>query len=300
MMGGMILGIETGGTTIRVAAAETPTELVRLESLPTAHPSTTLPQLAQVIAEVAAGLSVQAIGIAAFGPIDVDPDSPTYGVVGTSPKADWSGVDLRAAAAQAVDAPVVLDTDVTAAAIAEQRFGAGAGAEDVCYVTVGTGVGIGAVVEGRPLHGTAHPELGHLLVRRHPDDAFGGVCRFHGDCLEGLASAPALTQRWGVEPQSLSDDLVAARHLQAYYLAQLVVTLTYALSPAVVVIGGGVAAMPGLLSDTATQTSRLLAGALGGHAASEPGSGYVTGSRLDGRAGIVGALALAAGGLARS
>jgi fructokinase len=290
-----MLGIETGGTTIRVAVADTPTRPLRLETLPTAHPATTLPRLTRVVGDLVAGRQVEAVGIAAFGPIDVDPGSPTYGVIGASPKADWSGVDLREVARRAVDAPVVIDTDVTAAAIAERQFGAGGGAPDVCYVTVGTGVGVGAVVEGHPLHGTAHPELGHLLVRRHPDDSFGGVCRFHGDCLEGLASAPALTRRWTVSPELLSHDLDAARRLETYYLAQLVVALTYILSPTVVVIGGGVAAMPGLLPATAAQASRLVGGALGDHAARDPGSGYVTASRLGGQAGIIGALALADG-----
>lgn len=292
----MILGVETGGTSIRVASAEHPAEPLRLEVLPTERPSRALPVLMQCIDDIAAGARIDAVGIAAFGPLDVDPDSSTYGTIGSTPKEDWVGLDLRSTVAEVVGAPVAIDTDVTAAAIAERRWGAAAGLSHVAYVTVGTGVGVGAIVDGRPLHGAAHPELGHLTVRRHPDDRFAGVCRFHSDCLEGLTSAPALAARWGRAPERLAgDETIAARAVDvaSYYLAQLMLALTYTLSPQAIVLAGGVLSLRGLREATRAQTSRLLAGALGDHPASSTTSSYIRGPGLGARSGVIGALTLA-------
>jgi len=285
--------VETGGATIRLAAADSPEEPTAVVSVPTRTPDETLPALRVELRALAAAGTVDAIGIAAFGPIDVRPTSPAYGRIGATPKVDWRGVDLRDAVRKSVPAPTVVDTDVNAAALAEQQWGAGRGHGDVCYVTVGTGVGVGAVVDGRLLHGTAHPELGHLLVRRSPGDSFTGVCPFHGDCLEGLASGPALAARWGRPADALGEVSDDARRLEAYYLAQLVVTLAYTLAPAVVVIGGGVAGMPGLLDAVSVDAQRLHAGALGESHPLHTGGEFVVRSGLGGRAGIVGALTLA-------
>jgi fructokinase len=289
----VLLGVETGGTTVRVAAAERPAEPTTLASLPTMSPQETLPRLRSELQALSEAATVDAVGVAAFGPIDVDPGSATYGHIGATPKTDWRGTDLLGAIRQAVAAPAVVDTDVNAAALAEQQWGAGRGHCDLCYITVGTGVGVGAVVEGRLLHGTAHPELGHLLVRRHPDDPFTGVCPFHHDCLEGLASGPALAARWGRPADALGDLTDDARRLEAYYLAQLVVTLAYTLAPAAVVVGGGVAALPGLLDAVSVDARALQAGALGECHPLQTGAEFVVASGLEGRAGIIGALTLA-------
>ena len=293
----MLVAVETGGTSIRVGLGRRPPHLTQVRVLATGHPDRTLPELHRTLREVTAGCQVDAVGVAAFGPIDVDSESPGHGVIGATPKQDWRGVDLRAAVVDAIDAPVFLDTDVNAAALAEQRCGAGRGSDDVSYVTVGTGVGVGAVVEGRLLHGTSHPELGHILVRRHADDAFEGVCPYHGDCLEGLASGPALARRWARDPADLGDLLAPARAVEAFYLAQLVLTLVYALSPGVVVLAGGVAAMPGLHVEVATTAGGMLAGARGDHPLTT-GRPFVRRSALDGQAGLVGALTLAQDGIA--
>jgi fructokinase len=289
----VLLGVETGGTTIRVAAAERPAEPATVACLPTSSPDETLPLLRSELRAFAEGQTVDAVGVAAFGPIDLDPGSATYGRIGASPKVDWRGIDLLGTVRQAVEAPAVVDTDVNAAALAEQQWGAGRGHADVCYVTIGTGVGVGAVVQGHLLHGTAHPELGHLLVRRHPDDSFSGVCPFHADCLEGLASGPALAARWGRPADALGDLTDDARRLEAYYLAQLVVTLAYALAPGVVVLGGGVAALPGLLDAVSVDARALQRGALGERHPLQAGADFLVASGLEGRAGIVGALTLA-------
>ena len=295
----MLVGVETGGTSIRVGLARQPSRPVAARSLATGDPGRTLGELRRALLEITDGCEVDAVGVAAFGPVDVNPTSATYGVIGATPKPGWRGVDLRGLVATTLAAPVYLDTDVNAAALAEQRWGVGNPSANVSYVTVGTGVGVGAVVDGRLLHGTSHPELGHLLVRRHPDDSFEGVCPFHGDCAEGLASGPALARRWGRDPADLADLLVPARAMEAFYLAQMVLTLVYALSPDLVVLAGGVAAMPGLHEQVADVAAGLLAGARGDHPLAS-GRPFVRRSALGGQAGLVGALTLAHDGLASS
>lgn len=295
----MLVAVETGGTSIRIGLAQVPSHLLAARTLTTDHPDQTLPALRRALLDITEGCAVDSVGIAAFGPVDVDPASATHGVIGATPKPGWQGVDLRSEVAAALGAPVFLDTDVNAAALAEQRWGAGKPSQDVAYVTVGTGVGVGAVVEGRLLHGTSHPELGHILVRRHPADTFVGVCPYHGDCLEGLASGPSLALRWGRDPAHLGDLLAPARAMEAFYLAQLVLTIVYALSPDVVVLGGGVAAMRDLHEEVAEVAARLLAGARGDHALTT-GHPFVRRSALRGQAGLIGALTLAQDGLTRS
>ena len=292
----MLLGVETGGTTIRAAVADDPMGVLAAVTLPTEHPAQTLPRLASALTELVGAAPVACVGVAAFGPVDVRPESATYGRLGATPKTAWRGVDLRAAVSAVVDAPRVSDTDVCAAAVAERRWGAGRGRDDVCYITVGTGIGVGAVVAGSHLHGTGHPELGHLPVPRAAHDDLPGVCPLHGDCLEGLASGPAIAARWGRPADALGDATGPACALEAYYLAHLVVTLVYALAPAVVVLGGGVAGMPGLVEATSAAAGDLLGGTLAEHPLTMGGP-FVVPSALPGRAGLVGALTLASDAL---
>jgi fructokinase len=291
----VLLGIETGGTKVVCAAATSPLDLLEVQTFATTAPEETLGRIAAFVAEQQGRAPVEAVGIGAFGPIDLDPASPSYATLGATPKPGWQGTRLLDAVRAATDAPVVIDTDVTAAALAEQRWGAGAGLADLTYVTVGTGIGVGALVEGRRLHGTAHPEIGHLTVRPHPDDEFAGVCRLHGDCLEGLASGPAIAARWGRPTDDLADRRDDAVAMQGHYLAQLVAAVTYLLSPARIVLGGGVMSLPGLLDSLRAQSARLVAGALGDdHPVSIPSSDYLVAPVLGDRAGVIGALTLAA------
>lgn len=291
----VLLGIETGGTKIVCASATSPLDLAAVQTFATTTPHETLGRIAAFVAGQSRGATIDAIGIAAFGPIDLDPASASFATIGATPKPGWSGARLLDAVRTATDAPVAVDTDVTAAALAEQRWGAGTGLRDLTYVTVGTGIGVGALVAGQPLHGTAHPEIGHLTVRRHPHDTFAGVCRLHGDCLEGLASGPAIAARWGRPADDLADLRDGAVAVQSHYLAQLVAAVTYLLSPARIVLGGGVMQMPGLLDAVRSQSARLVAGALGAdHPVSNPSSGYLVAPALGDRAGVIGALTLAA------
>lgn len=302
----MIVGIETGGTTVVCAAARgpsdeqgsaeparTPPHITDLETLPTTSPQDTLGRVRSFIARHDARAGVEAVGVAAFGPVDVDPSSPRYGTIGATPKEGWQGVRLLDAVRSAADCPVAIDTDATAAAVAEHRWGAGRGLQHCVYVTVGTGIGVGAIVAGAPLHGTGHPEAGHLTVRRHPHDAFEGTCRLHGDCLEGLASGPAIAARWGRPGERLGDRRRAAVEMEAFYLAQLTTAVVYLLAPGRIVVGGGVAGAPGLLPALRRRTASVVAGALEDHPVADPSSAFLVPAYLAGRSGVVGALTLA-------
>lgn len=296
----MIIGVEAGGTKVVCAGADRPVDHdgsfspLELSTIPTTTPEQTLGRVADfVVAQEARG-PIEAVGVATFGPVVLDRRSPRYASMGETPKHGWTGTRVLDRLRAVTDAPIALETDVTAAALAESRWGAGVGLDDLTYITVGTGVGVGAIVEDRPLHGTAHPEIGHLVVRRHPDDRFAGICRLHGDCLEGLASGPAISARWGRRVDSLGDRRDHAVRLEAYYLAQLVAALTYLLSPARVVLGGGVLATPGLLDAVRDETARLVGAALADHPLTDPASGFVVEPGLGRASGVVGALTLAA------
>lgn len=291
----MIAGIETGGTKVVCAVAEHPGAILRQATIPTCDPETTLDQIGAFLEDAIDGDELEAIGLGTFGPVDLDPQSPTHGMLGRTPKAGWTGIRLKDRLETAFGVPVAIDTDVNASALAESRWGAAQGVDPVVYVTVGTGVGVGGVSGGCTLrgHGGGHPELGHLLVRRHPEDSFEGNCSFHSDCLEGMAAGPALEQRWGQHALRNPglDPLIA--DLTGYYLAQLVVAITYGLMPGCVVLGGGVSAVPELYPRIREHVSTLVAGYLDGHPSGDPESDYIRPPGLDGGAGVLGALALA-------
>jgi fructokinase len=237
---------------------------------------------------------IAGLGVAMFGPLDLRPGSEAHGHVMSTPKPGWSGADIVGPLHSAFSVPVALDTDVNAAALAEWRWGAARGCDPALYLTVGTGVGGGAVVGGRPIHGLLHPEMGHIPVRRHPQDseAFAGVCPFHGDCLEGMASGPSIEARWGADPGSLPADHVAW-DIEAYYLAQALTSLIYTLSPQRIVLGGGVMHRPTLLDKVRSHVQALLGGYIESEMVGEKIDSYIVAPGLGDRAGVLGALALA-------
>ncbi|HEU5112406.1 MAG TPA: ROK family protein, partial [Acidimicrobiia bacterium] len=205
--------VELGGTWTSCAVGSSPDHLSRSVKFSTSDPTETL----RMVAEFMGSETVDAVGVAAFGPLDLE-----RGRVGVTPKEGWSGIDLLGPLREALDAPIGLDTDVIGAALGEGRWGAGRGFGTFVYVTVGTGIGGGALVDGQPLHGLGHPEMGHISVRRHPDDDYRGVCMLHVDCLEGLASGPAIEQRLGRRGQDLmGTDLATAVELESFYLSQM-------------------------------------------------------------------------------
>jgi fructokinase len=244
----IVAGVEAGGTKFVCAVGDGEGRVLAERRFPTRGPRETLAQAVRALREQTAATGPPAaVGIGGFGPLDLRPGEG-FGRLLSTPKPGWSGVDLIGPFRNAFAVPVAVDTDVTAAALAESRWGAARGLGTVAYMTVGTGVGVGIVADGRPLHGLVHPEAGHVSVPRVPDDDFPGMCPFHGDCLEGMASGPALAARWGAPAQDLQGAVrERALDTEAAYLAAGLRTLVYAVAPERIVVGGGVAAMPGLL-----------------------------------------------------
>ena len=291
----MIVGIETGGTKVVCAVAEK--DLSKspqiVDRFPTTSPDETLRRISDFIADTTGPAGPEAIGIASFGPLNLDENSPRYGRLLTTPKAGWSGADIIGPFSRRFGAPIALMTDVTGALHAESSHGAARDQRDVAYVTVGTGIGAGLLVDGQVVSGTGYPEVGHVPVRRHPHDDFAGVCRLHKDCLEGLASGPAIESRWGADlPRLAGDTLQAAVNLEAFYVGQLLGTLFYTLGIRVFVVGGGVANWPGLRDKIKASANTAIVGAEGLSVDTMPLA--VLPPRLGGLAGVSGALSAAA------
>jgi fructokinase len=279
-----LAGVEAGGAKFVCAVGTGPEDLVR-EAIPTTAPSETLDRVVRFFRTQTRGLA--AIGIGSFGPVDLDPLSPTYGYITSTPKPGWSNVDICGTLRRALGLPVAFDTDVNAAALAESRWGAAQGLDNVLYLTVGTGIGGGAVVNGAPLHGMTHPEMGHILIPHDRSaDPFPGACPYHGDCLEGLASGFAMERRWGAKAETLPLDH-PAWVLEARYLAFGLANLVCTLSPRRIVMGGGVMHRLELFPMIREQLRDLLRGYVKAPEIVPP--------RLGDDAGVLGAIALAAG-----
>ena len=279
----MIGGIEAGGTKCVLAVGETPGSIAATHTILTRDPDETV---AEALDWFATQPPLTALGLATFGPVGLDRERADYGHILATPKPGWSGFDLAGALADGLHVPVTVDTDVNAAALAEARADGSVGS--MAYMTVGTGIGVGLVIDGRCVHGAAHPEMGHYYPRRPAyDDAFAGVCPFHGDCLEGLASGPAILARWGA---TLSDlpETSAAHDRIAHYLAQACHTLFATTSVEKVVLGGGVLQTPGLLNRIAALAVELDANYLPGGKRHQ-----IIAPRLGQLSGITGALILA-------
>jgi fructokinase len=275
-------GIEAGGTKWLCAVGTGPDDLAATETIPTTTPAETI---GRAVAFFEREGPVQAVGIGSFGPVDLRAASPAWGSITTTPKPGWANTDVARTVGERLDVPVAFDTDVNAAALGEHRWGAGRGLDTFCYVTVGTGIGGGAIAGGRLVHGLVHPEFGHMRIPHDPEaDPFGGSCPYHGDCWEGLAAGPALEARWGRPAHELDGDEAVWR-LEARYLALGLVNVVSVLSPERVVLGGGVLGAPGLLALLRAEVGSLLAGYTAAPEIVPPALGPL--------AGVAGALALA-------
>jgi fructokinase len=281
-------GIEAGGTKFVCAVAEQPTASPIDEvTLPTTTPEATIHETIAFFKRY----DLKALGIGSFGPVDLHIESPSYGYITATPKPGWRNTDLAVRCA-ALTVPVGFDTDVNAAALGEWRYGGGQGAECVVYITVGTGIGGGAVINGRLLHGLIHPEMGHILVRRHPEDEYAGHCPYHRDCLEGMACGPALAERWG-RPAGELPPGHRAWEFEAHYLAQAITAILYTLSPQRVILGGGVMHQKQLFPLIRHKTAELLNGYLQSPAILDQIDTLIVPPGLGDRSGAVGALELA-------
>jgi fructokinase len=282
-------GIETGGSKWKCAVGTGPEDVRAETAIPTTTPTETIGRAVDFISNAG---PVHAVGIGAFGPLDADPASPTWGFVTTTPKPGWAHTDVGQAIRRRLGVPVAFDTDVNAAALGEHRWGAAQGLDTFLYVTVGTGIGGGGMAGGKLLHGLVHPELGHLRVPHDLSaDPFAGMCPYHGDCLEGLASGRSLEARWGRPAHELDEDEVW--ELEARYLALGFVAAICVLSPQRIVVGGGVTQEPRLLPLVREEVRRLLNGYVDSAAVTDGNSTYITAPALGSRSGVLGAIALA-------
>ncbi len=289
--------IEAGGTKWVCAVGTGPDDIRAETRFPTTTPAETLGRAMSFFRDAQANEPLQALGVGSFGPVDLDRTSPTYGSITSTPKPGWAYTEVASTLYEALGVPIVFDTDVNVAALGEHRWGAAQDLEHVVYITVGTGIGAGVLIGGQPLHGLVHPEVGHLrLPHDWQVDPFPGSCPYHGDCLEGLASGPALARRWAQPAETLPPDHPGWR-LEARYLALALVNLICTLSPQRIVLGGGVMEQPQLFALIRADVQQLLNGYVRSTTILEQIDSYIVPPALKGRAGVLGAIALAQRGV---
>jgi fructokinase len=284
-------GIEIGGTKCVCGTSVDTGDIVKVKTFATSTPDETIQEALDFFIEAG---PINALGIGSFGPIDVNPTSRTWGHITATPKRGWTDVDVVSPFTDALNVPVAFDTDVNAAALGEWIIGSAAGVNAFCYVTVGTGIGGGVLLRGEPLHGLLHPEIGHIRIPHDfVRDPFEGSCRFHGDCLEGLASGESLRRRWGVPAEDLTAD--SAWSLEADYLALGLANLVCAISPEMIILGGGVTQHRGLIEMIRIRVVEFLAEYVRVPAFTKPGAidQYLVSPGLGDHAGLHGALELA-------
>ncbi|MDE8564779.1 ROK family protein [Anoxybacillus rupiensis] len=285
----MYLGaIEAGGTKFVCAVGDDDGRVRQREMFPTTTPEETMRSVIRFFQQ----FELKAIGIGSFGPIDLNKSSRTYGYITSTPKRKWENFNFVGEMSKYFPVPIGFDTDVNAAALGERLWGAAKGTNSCLYMTVGTGIGVGAIVEGRLLHGLLHPEMGHILVRRHPEDGFAGCCPFHSDCLEGMASGPAIEKRWGKKGAELTNH-TEVWELEAFYLGQAIAQYILTLSPEKIIVGGGVMKQTQLLPAVRRYVIDFLNGYIQHEAILQHIDEYVVRPGLGDNAGICGALALA-------
>lgn len=286
----MILGaLEAGGTKMVCALGDENGVILSRQTFQTTTPQETMPSIIDFFRHG----EIKALGIGSFGPVDLKQDSPTYGCITTTPKLAWQQFPLLQTLTDALHVPACMDTDVNAAALAEHAMGAGAGLSSCLYVTVGTGIGGGLVVERQLVHGLVHPELGHFWLRPHPDDPYPhGFCCYHDGCLEGLATGPSIEKRWHTKPELLPPEHAAWR-LEAYYLAQMCVTAIVVLSPEKIILGGGVMQQKHLFAPIRKHVQEMLAGYVQHPAILTDIDNYIVSPGCGTDSGIIGSLLLA-------
>lgn len=293
-MNRLVGGIEAGGTKFVCAIGTGPDDVRAEIRFPTTTPGETIGRAIDFFRQQQAEHGpLMAVGIAAFGPLDPQPGSPTFGYITTTPKPGWRDTDFVGPVQRALQLPVGFDTDVNAAAAGEARWGAAQGLDSFIYLTIGTGIGGGGLIGGRLMHGLIHPEMGHIrLPRDRQADPYSGCCPFHGDCLEGLASGPALEGRWG-QPANLLPADHPAWALEAEYLALALGNFICTLSPQRIVLGGGVMDQQQLFPLVRRKVQQYLAGYVQSAAILEHIADYIVPPGLGSRAGVLGAMALA-------
>jgi fructokinase len=286
--------VEAGGTKFVCAIGDESGRVLKQERFPTQDSASTLARMQLFLRNGSEEFgALSGVGVGSFGPLQLDRRSAHYGYITRTPKPGWSGTDIVGALAREFSCAVGFDTDVNAAALAEHRWGSAQDVQNLVYLTVGTGIGGGALVNGKPLHGAMHPEMGHIYPRRHPRDiGFPGICPFHRDCMEGVASGPAIQARSGATLADL-DSAHVQWEIEADYLGQLCAQLVLTLSPQRIVLGGGVMSQAQLLGPIRLRMLHWLGGYVDRNEVLSDDSSYLVTPGLGDQAGVLGALALA-------
>jgi fructokinase len=286
--------VEAGGTKFVCAIGDESGRVLKQERFPTQDSASTLARMQLFLRNGSEEFgALSGVGVGSFGPLQLDRRSAHYGYITRTPKPGWSGTDIVGALAREFSCAVGFDTDVNAAALAEHRWGSAQDVQNLVYLTVGTGIGGGALVNGKPLHGAMHPEMGHIYPRRHPRDiGFPGICPFHRDCMEGVASGPAIQARSGATLADL-DSAHVQWEIEADYLGQLCAQLVLTLSPQRIVLGGGVMSQAQLLGPIRLRMLHWLGGYIDRNEVLSDDSSYLVTPGLGDQAGVLGALALA-------
>ncbi len=287
-------GIEAGGTKFVCAIGNGPGEILIEERFPTTNPQETISRSIAFFLDKKRELGIQltSLGIGCFGPIDLNPGSPSYGFITSTPKPGWKDADVVGPLSDALSIPIDFDTDVNAAAVGEGKWGAGIDIDNFLYLTIGTGVGGGAIINRKPLHGLIHPEMGHLLLNPDSSDSYKGKCPYHHNCFEGLASGPAISERWSSPTHSLLPDH-PAWDLEADYIAQALSSLICCFSPQKIILGGGVMEQKHLFPKIQKFTREYLNNYVQSDFIINHIEDYIVPPGLGNQAGILGAIAMA-------
>jgi len=289
------IGVEAGGTKFNCIIAEDAQQIIAERRIPTTNPDETVQKTLQFVKNTitSAHIKIKALGIGSFGPLNLDPNSPDFGCITSTPKSNWRNFNIKQVFEEELQIPTVIDTDVNAAAFGEYVWGAGKGKDYVLYLTIGTGIGGGLVIHGKPYHGLMHPEMGHIfLPKRNNDISFKGVCPYHGDCFEGLASGPAIQARWGIEARQLPKDHPAWNE-EAHFIALALCNYIFILSPDLLILGGGVMQQAQLFPLIRKKVLHLLNDYIQSNTITTNIDHYIVPPLLGSKAGMLGALALA-------
>ncbi len=281
--------IEAGGTKFVCAVGDENGNIFERVSFPTTLPEETM----KLVCDFFKDKGIEALGVGSFGPIDPDKKSKTYGYITTTPKKGWTNYNILAELKKHFNIPMEFDTDVNGAALGESIWGAAKGLDSCVYITVGTGIGAGGIIDGKMIHGLTHPEMGHILIAKEPNDNYVGGCPYHGgDCLEGLASGPAIEKRWGKKGHELGENH-EAWELEAKYLAKAIMNYILIISPKKIIIGGGVMKQRQLFPMIRKNVLKYLNGYVASSEIVNNIDTYIVPPGLEDNAGISGALALA-------
>lgn len=284
----MLIGtIEAGGTKFVLGIGNENGEILEKISIPTESPEITMP----IVIKYFKDKDIKALGVGCFGPIDPNINSKTYGYITTTPKLKWANYNIIGELKKVFNIPIGFDTDVNGAALGELKWGAAKNLNSAVYITIGTGIGAGAIIEGKLVHGLLHPELGHIYVKRHKDDTYLGRCPYHDDCLEGLAAGPALEGRWNTSGANLPQNHIAWE-FESYYIAQAIVNIILTISPEKIILGGGVMKQSFILPMIHVQVKKLLNGYINKKELLEEIDNYIVLPKLGDNAGLCGAIAL--------